>query len=562
EERSARTDLRSILTSLRKTMEQGAARGHGGGEGIGLLASEGDLLGVEARGVELDLRSLEAAVSLARRETPDTSPMGGGAEAAVRRRGAIARLEGAREAYRGEFMEGFSLGDAPEFELWLEAERARWRGVFGELCERLSQLQVETGRLEVATETARLWVRHAPYEEAAHSRLVEILSAAGDPEGAILAFEGFRSGLRRELGIDPSPRMTKLAGGLREEVEERRSLGSILARSAAAPLSRLEVPFAGRRDEFGALVSEYHATRAGETRAVAVIGEPGIGKTRLAEEFIVWTRARGADVLQGAASEGAGLPYGPLLEAIRPRMERERAPDDLLEDAWLSELSRLLPELKERYPDLPSAPSGEGETAKGALFEAIVRTVEALASRAPVVFFLDDLQWADATTLEVLDYAGGRWAERGAPVLMLLAARAEEPESGSPLDGWLHALQRRLPLGRLALGPLENEDVTRMLRRMAKPDYTQTGSSEGPGERMGDSDRTRSELDRLGEWLTAETRGQPFYFVETLKALLEEGKLMVRAIPDGGDVLEISSALRAEDASTAILPQSVREVIR
>src|SRR5215211_4885072 len=165
---------------------------------------------------------------------------------------------------------------------------------------------------------------------------------------------------------------------------------------------------------------------------------------------------------------------------IRPRMERERAPDDLLENVWLSELSRLLPELKERYPDLPSPTSDGGETAKGALFEAIARLVEALASGTPsgvpVVLFLDDLQWADAATLEVLDYVGTRWAERGAAVLVLIAARPEEPEAGSALERRLSSLGRGLPLRSMTLGTLTDEEVEELLTRLA----TRARSSKPP----------------------------------------------------------------------------------
>jgi hypothetical protein len=123
DERRDRTDLRSTLTGLRKVLGEDGTRGGGSSEGVRLLAIEDHLLGVEPRGIELDFCTLEVAVSLARRETSDTSPGGRRVDDAVGRRDLIAYLAGALGVYRGEFMEGFSLEDAPEFEMWIEAER-------------------------------------------------------------------------------------------------------------------------------------------------------------------------------------------------------------------------------------------------------------------------------------------------------------------------------------------------------------------------------------------------------------------------------------------------------
>src|SRR5260370_17063759 len=142
---------------------------------------------------------------------------------------------------------------------------------------------------------------------------------------------------------------------------------------------------------------------------------------------------------------GGRLPYQPLIEALRPRLEEENAPEDLLEDLWLAELSRLLPELRVRYPDLP-APTQDELTARIQLFEAVARLLDALAQRAPLVLLLDDLQWVDGASLDLLRYLGRSWARQGTRGLLLGTLRSDHLELNSQLSAQLTDLQRYLPV--------------------------------------------------------------------------------------------------------------------
>src|SRR5204863_9165296 len=97
------------------------------------------------------------------------------------------------------------------------------------------------------------------------------------------------------------------------------------------PANVLDGPFLGRTADFGTLIECYQRANAGQPQLVLLQGETGIGKTRLATEFVRWAQAQGADMLAGRALQTARqLPYQPLIDALRRQLEQEHAPDDLL----------------------------------------------------------------------------------------------------------------------------------------------------------------------------------------------------------------------------------------
>ncbi len=533
--RHGRAALRIALLHLRHMLSEGT-----GVDPVPHLLITHDTLGLDLTcALELDLHPLHEAWTLARASSGTALTM-----PEDTRRTLLAQLQRAASLPRGEFLEGFSLRDAPAFDDWVRFQREYWHLHTSEIFERLSQIQFEAGELEAAIETVSRWLVLDPLHEDAYRRLMRLHFAAGDRVAALQAYDTCRALLATGMQTEPTLETMALANRMRAVAPPRRKEAPT---PALSPATFLDSPLLGRTTELSTLIKVYHTAQRGQTQVVFLEGEVGIGKTRLATEFLAWAEVEGADVLQGQAFETGGqLPYRPVIEALRPRIERENAPDDLLSDTWLAELARMLPELWDRYPDLP-APVGDKSVARNRLFEAVARLGQALAARTPLVVFIDDVQWADAASLDVLHYLARRFAESQTPAFLLLTLRMGEREMPPGLAEWRTGMERAVPLTRLPLGPLAMEDIVRLLQAL--------------GRATGKDGRRAAGLERFGQWLFAETEGQPFYLMETLKVLLERGVLASHQNEDGGWIIDFTVAMEHETVVRGFFPPSVREVI-
>ncbi len=173
----------------------------------------------------------------------------------------------------------------------------------------------------------------------------------------------------------------------------------------------------GREAELEQLRSALARAGEGDLCAVLITGEAGSGKSRLAAEFAGEAHASGADVWAGRCYEDSPAPYGPFVESLRHRVSRDALP------GWAAgELSRLLPELT-GFDAAP--PAGDPEEARYRLFEAVVSVVADSSHRAPVLLVLEDLHWADHSTLLMLAHLT-RTAS-SSPILVVGTARDSEP---------------------------------------------------------------------------------------------------------------------------------------
>src|SRR5712692_9937119 len=558
----ARTALRNAIALLRTLLADSDSSASPSSH----LLSPRDLLGLNPQApLELDLEVVQQAYRAAQRHS--TLP------AEPQRADLVTQVQQALALARGPFLDGFWLGEEAPFDEWVLQEQQQWQVRLQLLCERLSAFQEGGFELEQARATLTRWLALDPLSEEAYRRLMRVHLGLGDATAAWQVYATCRARLAEDLRVKPSAETLALAEQIRATAVGSPAPHPSAARTKSGPPGELVAPLVGRAAAFRHLVGNYQQARGGQPQAVLVVGEAGIGKTRLATELVAWARAQGAEVLSGHALEmGGQLPYQPLVEALRERLEAENAPEDLLEDLWLAELARLLPELRVRYPDLP-VPTEDELSAKGRLFEAVARLFEVLARRAPLVLLLEDLHWVDGASLDLLRYLGHSWSRHGSRVLLLGTVRSEGLEPNPQLSAQLADLGRDLPLSQVSLQPLSKPETIHLVQALVgegAPGMRSEGErrEHGPAQPSMPGASPSPELARplvaLGEVLFAQTGGQPLYLLETLKLWRERQWLVPRLAADGVFRLEPSgdlAALAQEQSRRELLPPSVRALL-
>lgn len=426
--------------------------------------------------------------------------------------------------YRGDFLEGF-------YDDWCLEERYRLESLYLKALERLVTGYEALNQPEEALHYAGLLLARNPLREDVQRAATRLHVQLGNRAEALRQAQWCRAVLRTELGIEPAAETTALYDELLGPAWRREPGQEVLARRGSLPRSQPDLilerpPLVGRETEWKTLLGLWDRAQAGQGHLVLVSGEAGIGKSRLTEELSQYVRQRGSWVAGGRCYEyERALPRGPLADILRDLLAitDARFLGRLL--PWqAAELVRLTPELRARFPSLPA---DRGEICTGQeqtrLFDAITFFLLNLVQQNPLLLVLEDLHWASDSTLTWLHYLTRRLAD--APILLIATCRREGVGSDHPLHGLALQLEQEGLVMRLELGRLSRGDLALWM----------TGAS-----------------DPLVMRIHRQTEGNPFFTLETLRALFEGGQ--VRLV--GGRWVE------GTVPASLPIPASVRQVVQ
>ena len=234
----------------------------------------------------------------------------------------------------------------------------------------------------------------------------------------------------------------------------------------------LEHSFVGRSDEMSQLLVGLTGATGGQGRIILLAGEPGIGKTRLWLQFADEARRNGAATLYGRCYEGDGAPpYWPWVQLLRDHI-RTTTSDALLTQigSGAPELAEVVPQLRDKLPGLkPPDPLGKSAQAQFRFFDSMTGFLRNASATRPLVLMIDDLQWADTSTLLLIEFLAREIASSS--ILLVGAYRDVEISRRHPLSRTLGSLVREEVCQRMQLTGLERPAVEKFIYSVsgAKP---------------------------------------------------------------------------------------------
>ena len=436
---------------------------------------------------------------------------------------AAARLREALHLWRGpalaEFTEPFARAEGAHLE--------ELRVVCLE--ERIEADLALGGHADVVGELEALVARH-PLREALHGQLMLALYRAGRQAEALSAYAEFRNVLDEQLGIEPSAALKALQSRILRQASdlELQADEPVVADTTAPTVARARagatrsVGFVGRGEELRRLEAALAAAEGERGGIVLIAGRAGIGKTRLTTSLAEQARERGAAVLGGRCVQlvGTGLPYLPLVDALRP----VRGSDALRGLAGeLRELPRLIPDLA--GPGTLAPPDQTRDDSRLRLFEEVLAVLTELAREQALVLVIEDLHWADSSTLDLVSFLANVVRDRR--ILVVVTYRSEEVRTGGHLHRLTAGLVGTGVATALQLAPLDAQELEAYLTSL---------SAEPPSAELVAAIAARSE-------------GNPFFARELLAAAARGDTALPPALRD---VLLVTIS-RLDESSRAVL---------
>ncbi|MGQ0549572.1 MAG: ATP-binding protein [Armatimonadota bacterium] len=435
----------------------------------------------------------------------------------------LARAAYAAGLYKGDLLEDWDLE-------WCCLEREQLRQRFVHTLRTLAEGFERMRRYDLALQYARRVADADPSHEPAQRAIIRLLMRTGDRASAASQFRRFEAYARSELGVEPDSQTIALFGQIKERSPEH-STG--VSAEARAPILPGMVPLVGRSEERQQITALIDSAMAGTGGSVLMLGEAGVGKSRLAEWTMEEWAARGGLTARGRCIEfNDPIPYQPVLDAIGSVSDITGITGFATRD------SERLPSIFADEVTGGAAGSGRSDSpwpaGKFRLFGWLLTRLHKVSRRRPLLIVVEDLQWIDPSSVDFLAYLLER--ARTMRVLVLVTARPSGSKTGNVVE--LERLSRHCSANfRLgSLTPVETADLVKVLLDNPRPSPSLVRS------------------------IYSETEGNPLFVVETIRLLYQQGRMSGSeiAISVPGDPGRLASGQRIPDGVRSAVEQRLQ----